>query len=421
MNSFFAILKKESLLLLKDKMGMAFIILMPVILVILMTSIQDSTYKSFSNNKINILIINDDKDIIGNAIISGLDSTGIFNVYWQNGDKKFNKNYIKENINNDIFKVGIYIPKNLTKNIKKYFYKQVNNQMPTTQVNKNIKLNLSELNIYYNPILKQDFRISIKSAVNNIIAEVKVNIIYKTYTKALSTITRKKNNNNLPRTLISIKENSTSEKSEVLPTSTQHNVPAWTVFAIFFIVIPLSTNFIYEKQSGTFLRLKTIQTPFIYHIVGKILVFTLMSIVQAFIILLIGKYFFPLIDLPVLILNKVLLFFIFTIFIGIASSSYAVAIGTIAKTQHQASIFGSISVVIFAAFGGIWVPVFVMSSFMQKVSSFSPLNWALQGYYKIILSNLNFNDLLPEIYKLMSFSAILIIISILLQKKIFSD
>jgi ABC-2 type transport system permease protein len=34
---------------------------------------------------------------------------------------------------------------------------------------------------------------------------------------------------------------------EIKPNSVQHNVPAWTLFAIFFIVIPLSINIVKEK------------------------------------------------------------------------------------------------------------------------------------------------------------------------------
>ncbi len=419
MSSFFAIIKKEIILLLKDKMGLAFIILMPVVLVILMTSMQDSSYKAFSQKKINLLVINADNGIIGKAILTGLDSSNIFNIYWQKANNKFNENYIKDQINNNIFSIGIFIPENATKKIKKYFFTEIKNQLPTTIIAKKPKLQLSEIKVFYNPVLKTDFKISINNILNNIISDVKSHIIFEAYTKTLQSVTGKKNKYPLPEKFITINESSTAKIEKKLPTSSQHNVPAWTVFAIFFIVIPLSTNFIYEKQRGTFLRLQTTPTPFYLHLVGKILVFTAMSLIQALIIVAVGKYLFPIINLPQFEVNNFILFYLFTLFIGIAATSYAIAIGVFSKTQHQASIFGSISVVIFAAFGGIWIPTFVMSNSLQALSAYSPLNWAISGYYKIILHNPNFTDLLPEILRLLIFATILLIFAILKQQKSF--
>jgi ABC-2 type transport system permease protein len=34
---------------------------------------------------------------------------------------------------------------------------------------------------------------------------------------------------------------------DIMPNSVQHNVPAWALFAIFFIVVPLSINLVKEK------------------------------------------------------------------------------------------------------------------------------------------------------------------------------
>ena len=48
-------------------------------------------------------------------------------------------------------------------------------------------------------------------------------------------------------------------EKELIPNSVQHNVPAWTLFAIFFIIVPLSINIVKEKSQGTFVRLRQIQ------------------------------------------------------------------------------------------------------------------------------------------------------------------
>jgi len=69
-------------------------------------------------------------------------------------------------------------------------------------------------------------------------------------------------------------------------------------------------------------------------------------------------------------------------------------VGTIARTHQQAAIFASISVVILAAVGGIWVPVFVMPPFLREISVASPLNWGLNGFYDILVRNARLADVM---------------------------
>ncbi len=202
-----------------------------------------------------------------------------------------------------------------------------------------------------------------------------------------------------------------------MPNSSEHNVPAWTVFAIFFIVIPLSGQMINEKKLGTLKRIKTFPTNMVYHYSGKVVIYTLTSILQVLILILIGHFVLPLIGLPEFPIDSLFRVLVFTIFIGLASSSFAIAVGTIARTQHQASIFGSISVVILAAIGGIWVPTYVMSDAMQVIAQLSPLNWSLEGYHKIILQHSDWALVLPNILKLLAFSVLAISLAVVYSKR----
>jgi len=65
--------------------------------------------------------------------------------------------------------------------------------------------------------------------------------------------------------------------------------------------------------------------------------------------------------------------------------------------------FGSISVVILAAIGGVWVPQFMMSDIMINVSKVSPLSWGLNAYYDILLRNSGIVEVLNYIALLVIF------------------
>ena len=48
-----------------------------------------------------------------------------------------------------------------------------------------------------------------------------------------------------------------SEHGRIIPNATQHNVPAWSMFAVFFIVVSLAGNMIRERETGCLNRLMT--------------------------------------------------------------------------------------------------------------------------------------------------------------------
>jgi len=206
--------------------------------------------------------------------------------------------------------------------------------------------------------------------------------------------------------MIDITEKSVAEKEKVIiPNSAQHNVPSWTIFAMFFIVIPLAGNIIKERESGMSLRLRTMPGSNLAVILGKVSVYFIVGIVQAAFMLLLGIYILPLFGMPALTLGSgIHALLLVTISISLAASGYGILIGTVATSQEQSSIFGSISVVILAAIGGIWVPIFMMSETMITVSKLSPLNWGLNAYYDIFLRNTSISGIINYVIYLLLFS-----------------
>ena len=198
----------------------------------------------------------------------------------------------------------------------------------------------------------------------------------------------------------------------------QHNVPAWTLFAIFFIIVPLSINLVKEKNQGTYVRLITNPTPNILLILGKTATYLIICLIQFYLILAVALFLFPQMGLPQINVDgKLINLSILTLFAGLAAIGLGILLGTIAKTQEQAAPFGSTFVVILAALGGVWIPVFAMPTVMQFISKISPMNWALNGYYDIMLRNGGIKDILPEILSLFLFFSLMLAIALIYDKK----
>ena len=140
--------------------------------------------------------------------------------------------------------------------------------------------------------------------------------------------------------------------------------------------------------------------------------------IQFYLMVLVGIYLFPYLSLPTLDLDgKFFLMSVVALFSGLAAIGFGILLGTIAKTQEQSAPFGATSVVILAAIGGVWVPVFAMPKVMQVISHISPMNWGLNAFYDVLLRKADAIEILPEIFLLLLFFIITIFIAIQYDKK----
>ena len=402
---------KDIILLSRDRAGLVMLFIMPAALIIIMTLLQDSTFKVLEERKLPVLILNLDNDTFGISIVEGLKKFKFFKVVEQIGNEEQAKMDLRDKVAKGNFQIGIVIHKNATKllrnNISYYILQQLPDEHQLIFGEDTILLqNATKINIYFDPIIKNSFKQSITSALQGYSSSVEAKMMYSVYTSLFRDLLdmELKDKGDFSN-LVDIETLYASSDDEILvPNSVQHNVPAWTIFAMFFIVIPLAGNIIKERESGVSIRLKIIAGSNLPVILGKVTAFFFIGLLQAATMLLIGVWILPLIDLPQLVIgDNYGALILLTISASFAASGYGVVIGSIATSQEQASIFGSISVVILAAIGGIWVPVFIMSDTMQQVSKFSPLNWALNGYYDIFLRNSGISDILKYFTMLMVF------------------
>lgn len=402
MHKLWASTYKEYLLLIKDFGGLVVLFLMPLVLIITITIIQDSTFKTVSDVKIPVLIVDLDKGNISETLTKGLANSNAFEIV-----KKETEIEARDLVFSGKNQLAIIIPKNLSSDLQKKVNQNVENilakfSMEEAQTDTIIIPN-KEVKLYFDPATQQSFKNSVKNGIDKMISKMENQSIYKAFQEQIS---------DDPEEAIFETENfirfteilPTKAAKEILPNSVQHNVPAWTLFAIFFIIVPLSINMVKEKAQGTFVRLRT--NPVTYAIVlgGKTIVYLIVCIIQFTLMLMVGVYLFPAMGLPTLdVSGKIPLLFIVAVFAGLAAIGLGLLLGTIAKTQEQSAPFGATFVVILAALGGVWVPVFIMPKFMQTLSNISPMNWGLNAFYDVFLRNGSFIDVLPEISLLLFF------------------
>ncbi|AUP79594.1 ABC transporter permease [Flavivirga eckloniae] len=409
---------KEFRLLTRDIGGIAILFIMPLVLIVTITIIQDSTFKTVSETKIPILLVDNDKGSVSQTIVKGLEGSNVFEVI---------KIAIEEDAKNLVFKgknqLAIVIPEDLSSDLEKKINQNVEgilNKFGLEDEGEDKPKEIfkaKEVKLYFDPATQFSFKSSVKNEVDKMISKIETQSIYNAFQEQLtddpSEIIFE------TESFISFKEILPKKDDEnIIPNSVQHNVPAWTLFAIFFIIVPLSINIVKEKSQGTFVRLRTNPVSYLTVLGGKTAIYLIVCLIQFVLMLLIGIYLFPAIGLPKLnVSDKLPLLFLVAIFAGLAAIGLGLLLGTIAKTQEQSAPFGATFVVILAALGGVWVPVFIMPEFMQTLSNISPMNWGLNAFYDVFLRNSSLMDIIPEITLLFLFFIVTTAIAIVYNEK----
>lgn len=411
-NKLWATIKKETLILIRDKIGLSILFIMPMILIIVMTLIQESAFRTINEKGIPIVFVNDDHDTLGITIYKGLKSSSLCFLSDSIDGKPATSESAKKAVAKGQFLIGIVIPKGATQAIRDNVEGLVSETIPIDSLSdEKIEIKSDSVNItfYIDPIAKKSFITSMTSYMHEFISMVKTQIMFQTFSEKIAEIIP--NNTSAPKNtyaksqIINYKEVFASNLTgEIAPNAVQHNVPAWTIFAMFFIVIPLAGSIMKEKKDGSVFRLYTMPTPYLLLINGKIIVYVIVCILQFLLMLCVGLYILPLFGLPTLQLgNSLLAIFIVAISASFAATGYGVMVGTLASSEQQGAIMGSLSILLLSALGGIWVPTYVMPETMRHISSLIPLNWALEGFYKLFFRGAGVSDILIESLKLILF------------------
>lgn len=391
--------RKETLILIRDLGGLALIFIMPVILIFVMALIQDSTFRKLDETSLAVLFIDEDLDSVGVAIERGLIRSEMIDLVKEYDGKNLDPKRLVELVSEGKYQIGIIIPENTTQKLRQKAQYLIDKAMEEDDITAKPGYEESSVLMYFDPAIKHSFRETTRMALSKLTYGIESKLVFDLFAKEVSSLLE--NDVKLefdPAGMISLKEqNAVNRHTEIIPNSVQHNVPAWAVFAVFFILIPLSGNIIRERNNGSMLRIRLMPGSYWTTIIAKIIVYLMISMIQFMLMLLVGIFILPLFGLPELTLgNNIMALVLMIISTGLAATGYGLALGSIAGTAEQAASFGSVSVIIMAALGGIWVPVFMMPSFMQKISVISPLNWGLEGFYTIFLREGTLSDILPQ-------------------------
>jgi ABC-2 type transport system permease protein len=189
-------------------------------------------------------------------------------------------------------------------------------------------------------------------------------------------------------------------------TAVQQCVPAWLVFAMFFVVVPVSTIFIAEKQHGTLPRLRSLRVPAWVPVAGKVAPFYLVNMAQSALMLLMGRFVVPWCGGDALALDVDWgALWLIASGASVGAVGFALAVAAVARTLEQATAGGALANILMAALGGVMVPKAVMPAALRRVAEVSPMSWGMEGFQDVFARGAGAGGVVAEAGALAAFGA----------------
>lgn len=388
-----------------------------------MTLVQDGVVRDYQQLHFELVLVNEDDGSAGKALASALEQSPTFKVVTELNGQPATAAQLQEALQMGVYAIGVVIPKGTTAALVR-----TSNEISNV-VGKSMgappafssagSTESPAIQLYFDPTQKPAFRSSLHFAISQYIGQIKMELLMDRLTASGAGLAKGKEISATVQHTLPIIETAFSSREGMIatPNSTQHNVPAWTIFGMFLIVVPIAGNLIREREDGSAMRVQLIPNATLRVDMGKLLFYIMFCLLQFVCMMLVGVFIIPLFHLPSLSFGHNP-WNIVPVAIGIAfgATSYGYFIGKIFKTANQAMPFGAISVALLAALGGVWVPMSLMPKSMETIVKFSPMYWSLEGINKVFLSNATLAQLLPSLLAIFGFGIIFTALSLLIRK-----
>lgn len=420
MRKTWASIKKEFLVLVRDWAGLGLIFIMPALLVLVMTLIQDSSFRKLNETSLEILFLDRDQDSLSAQIRRGFDSTGFLQVVTEIDGQPLTEEILFDQVARGKYQMGVVIREGATDAIRARGQRLVQQTLGLGDETTGDTMASARIVLYFDPAIKNSFKVTLRNALQNFTSQIEGGILFKSLTDELSQYLPEPPQplKNPGGGIIYEEIYATDEYNQIIPNSVQHNVPAWTIFAMFFIIIPLTGNLIKERESGLATRLRMMPGNRFQALSAKVFVYMTVGLLQCLLMLQFGKHILPMFDVPALVFGpEKLALALMALATILAATGYSVLVGSVAHTHDQAAVFGTVSVILLAAIGGIWVPVFMMPDLMQEASIISPLNWSLSGFYDILLRGGGLPEIAGNLASLLGFFIVTLSAAVLISER----
>jgi ABC-2 type transport system permease protein len=185
-----------------------------------------------------------------------------------------------------------------------------------------------------------------------------------------------------------------------IPDAFQQNVPGVTIYGIFWIVSLLAGSVFQEKREGTFRRLLVAPIGRAALLVGKVLPYYLINLLQIVAMLGLARLLFG-VSLGGAPAGLALV----SLAAAAAATGLGVLLAAMARSQAQVGLLSTVAILALAVLGGCFIPRWVMPDWMQRLGLITPHAWAVDAYQDLMVQGYGLARVLPKVGALLAFAA----------------
>jgi len=379
-----AMLKKEFILILRDKHALAALFVMPSIFILIMSMALKDTFNS-DRAFIRYTVIDQDQTSISLKIATFLKENTVLQEY---EGKISSQEQLEQALNS-----GLHFALTIPRGYSAQFTQEKSDRILQLDVASDVK---------------QDMLALFKGELRAVIIQLQVQKMLQELEPLLPGLTARSETVMLHKNELEVHFNGL--RPDQRPTSTQQSVPSWIVFGMFFIIIPMSTIFINERKQNTLMRMQSMNVSIPLLFTGKIVPYMIINQLQAWLMIAVGMFIVPLLGAePLTLGNSLPGLFMVSTGLSLAAIGTSILIAVSVNSVEQATTIGGLINILFGAIGGVMVPKFYMPQGMQTLSNISPMSWGLEGFLDIFLRNTGTSAVLIESLALAGFGITLLL------------
>lgn len=385
-----ALIRKEFLLLLRDRQALALLFLLPVVFILIMSLAMQGSLRMGGSTVEDVLVADVSDSSASRALVRALGQAERFGITSLPASSAADAQArLRARIERGEARIGVFVPSG--------FEQALAQQAAPADAHVPV--------VYYAPALLPEVRRTFTLIAEAALERVRVS-------RVLDEAVGQYLPGGMPEVdggSLRLRERvaHAGDREPTIPSAVQHSVPAWLVFSMFFVVAPIAASLIVERDQGTQRRLQQMGAPPLWLLGSRLVPYYLVNMVQLVLMLAVGVFLVPLAGGERLDLGSSYTgLWLIGSAVSLAAVGLALLIAAVSRTVVQATLSGGVFCLIIGALGGIMVPKAVMPPTMQQLTHVSPMSWGLEGFWDILLRYGRWQDVLPEASMLAAFGAV---------------
>ncbi|HBG41685.1 MAG TPA: ABC transporter permease [Porphyromonadaceae bacterium] len=171
-------------------------------------------------------------------------------------------------------------------------------------------------------------------------------------------------------------------------------------------------NIVREKEIGTIEQMNVTPVSKSMFILGKLIPFWLLGLINLTIGIFIGWLIYGL--FPV---GNILNIYLFAFFYLLAFTGFGLMISNFAQTQQQAMLVLIFFLIIFILLSGLFTPISSMPEWAQRVTIFNPVRYFVEIVRLVYMKGSGIHDILPQLYRIFGFIVVFNFLAIVSYRK----